>query len=167
MGLTKKYLAYRPIDSFNIINSGRSNGNVVIYNKTEGRYALVAAVENVIIWNLGLGERALTLRRDKQENTALRASPDRTHIDGVFELFDLCAPEQSVCTLALHKCGVRLRFDDMGIRLLSGSLNTELIVVDNVEQAGRQRLIGHNAPITDEHFLQHFAAEQNIIVSCS
>ncbi|XP_067614432.1 WD repeat-containing protein 3 [Eurosta solidaginis] len=173
MGLTKQYLAYRPIDSFNIINSGRSNVNFVVYNNIEGRYALAPAAENVIIWDFRLGERALTLRRDKQEVTALRASSDRIHIavgyiDGVVELFDLRAPEQSVCTLALHKSAVSvLRFDDMGIRLVSGSLDTELIVVDIVEQAGRQRLIGHNAPITDAHFLQHFAAEQNIIVSCS
>ncbi|XP_054741585.1 WD repeat-containing protein 3 [Anastrepha obliqua] len=172
MGLTKQYLAYRPIDSFNIINSGRANVNFVTCNKIEGRYALTAAAENVIVWDLRLGNRALTLRRDKQEVTALRASPDRIHvavgfIDGVVELFDLRAPEQSVCTLALHKSAVSiLRFDEMGIRLISGSLDTELVVVDIVEQAGRQRLIGHNAPITDGHFLQHFG-EQNIVVSCS
>ncbi|XP_039970684.1 WD repeat-containing protein 3 [Bactrocera tryoni] len=172
MGLTKQYLAYRPVDSFNVINSGRANVNFVIFNKTEGRYALAAAAENVIIWDLRLGERALTLRRDKQEVTALRASPDRIHVavgyvDGVVELFDLRAPEQSICSLALHKSAVSvLRFDDMGIRLVSGSLDTELVVVDIVEQAGRQRLIGHNAPITDAHFLQRLG-EQNIVISCS
>ncbi|XP_036333211.1 WD repeat-containing protein 3 [Rhagoletis pomonella] len=172
MGLTKQYLAFRPVDSFNIITSGRANVNFVIYNRTEGRYALAAAAENVIVWDLRLGERTLTLRRDKQEVTAVRASPDRIHvavgyIDGVVELFDLRAPEQSACTFALHKSAVSiLRFDEMGIRLISGSLDTELVVVDIVEQAGRQRLIGHNAPITDAHFLHRFG-EQNLVVSCS
>lgn len=52
MGLTKQYLAYRPVDSFNIINSGRANVNFAIYNRIEGRYALAAAAENVIIWDL-------------------------------------------------------------------------------------------------------------------
>jgi len=52
MGLTKQYLAYRSIDSFNIIASGRSNINFVVLNNTEGRYVVSGAAENVIIWDL-------------------------------------------------------------------------------------------------------------------
>ena len=52
MGLTKQYLAYRAIDSFNVIASGRSNVNFVIYNKIEGRYVVAAAAENAVIWDL-------------------------------------------------------------------------------------------------------------------
>lgn len=52
MGLTKQYLAYRPIDSFNIIASGRANVNFVIHNGIEGRYVLAAAAENAIVWDL-------------------------------------------------------------------------------------------------------------------
>ena len=119
-----------------------------------------------------LGERVLTLRRDKQEVTALRVSPDRLHIavgynDGVVELFDLTDPRVSACSLALHKSAISiLRYDEQGIRLVCGSLDCELVVVDIIEQAGRQRLIGHNAPITDAHFMEKFS-EQNIVVSCS
>ncbi|XP_065358456.1 WD repeat-containing protein 3 [Calliphora vicina] len=172
MGLTKQYLAYRAIDSFNIIASGRSNVNFVIYNKIEGRYVVAAAAENVIIWDLRLGERVVTFRRDKQEVTALRVSPDRLHIavgynDGVVEIFDLSNPEVAVCSLALHKTAVSiLRYDEQGIRLVCGSLDCELTVVDVIEQAGSQRLIGHNAPVTDAHFMEKFK-EQNIVVSCS
>lgn len=52
MGLTKQYLTYRPRGNFNIIVSGRSNVNFIIYNGIEGRYIAVAAAENVIIWDL-------------------------------------------------------------------------------------------------------------------
>lgn len=52
MGLTKQYLAYRIKNTFNIIASGRSNANFVIYNNTEGRYVAVAAAENIFIWDL-------------------------------------------------------------------------------------------------------------------
>ncbi|XP_073835778.1 WD repeat-containing protein 3 [Musca autumnalis] len=172
MGLTKQYLAYRAIDSFNIVASGRSNVNFVIYNKIEGRYVVSAAAENVILWDLRLGERVLTLRRDKQEVTALRVSPDRLHVavgynDGVVEIFDLTNPQNAVCSLALHKSAISiLRYDEQGIRLVCGSLDCEMTVVDVVEQAGRQRLIGHNAPVTDAHFMERFN-EQSIVVSCS
>ena len=52
MGLTKQYLAYRPIDSFNIIASGRANVNFAVYNQIEGRYVVAAAAENAIVWDL-------------------------------------------------------------------------------------------------------------------
>uniref|UniRef100_A0A1A9WRW0 WD_REPEATS_REGION domain-containing protein n=1 Tax=Glossina brevipalpis TaxID=37001 RepID=A0A1A9WRW0_9MUSC len=172
MGLTKQYLAYRAVDSFNIIASGRANVNFAIYNKIEGRYITAAAAENVILWDLKLGERVLTLRRGKQEVTALRVSPDRLHVavgylDGAVEIFDLSNGGESVCSLALHKSAISvLRYDDQGIRLITGSLDTELVIVDILEQAGRQRLIGHNAPITDAHFLERLALD-NIAVSSS
>lgn len=52
MGLTKQYLAYRSRGAFNIIASGRSNVNFIIFNGIAGRYAAVAAAENVIVWDL-------------------------------------------------------------------------------------------------------------------
>lgn len=52
MGLTKQYLAYRAIDSFNIIASGRANVNFAVLEKSEGRFAAAPAAENVIIWDL-------------------------------------------------------------------------------------------------------------------
>lgn len=122
--------------------------------------------------NNRLGERVATFRRDKQEVTALRVSPDRLHIaigynDGVVEIFDLTNPSMAVCSLALHKSAISiLRYDEQGIRLVCGSLDCELTVVDVIEQAGSQRLIGHNAPVTDAHFLEKFK-EQAIVVSCS
>lgn len=121
-----------------------------------------------------MGDRKLTLRREKQEVTALRVSPDHLHIavgyaDGVVQIFDLSSRTyyDAICSLALHKNAVSiLRYDAQGMRLVSGGLDTELVVVDVVEQAGRQRLSGHNAAITDAHFLQRLV-DQEIVVSCS
>ncbi|KAH8407135.1 hypothetical protein KR222_007956 [Zaprionus bogoriensis] len=174
MGLTKQYLAYRAIDSFNIIASGRANVNFAVYDKSEGRYVAAPAAENVIIWDLRMGDRKLTLRREKHEVTALRVSPDHLHIavgyaDGVVQIFDLSSRTyyDAICSLALHKNAVSvLRYDAHGMRLVSGGLDTELVVVDVVEQAGRQRLSGHNAAVTDAHFLQR-VVDEDIVVSCS
>ncbi|EDV98635.1 WD repeat-containing protein 3 [Drosophila grimshawi] len=174
MGLTKQYLAYRAIDSFNIIASGRANLNFAVLEQSEGRFVAAPAAENVIIWDLRMGERKLTLRREKQEVTALRVSPDHLHIavgyaDGVVQIFDLSSRTyyDAICSLALHKNAVSvLRYDAHGMRLVSGGLDTELVVVDVVEQAGRQRLSGHNAAVTDAHFLQRLV-EQEVVVSCS
>ncbi|XP_017013412.2 WD repeat-containing protein 3 [Drosophila takahashii] len=174
MGLTKQYLAYRAIDSFNIITSGRANVNFAIVDKTEGRYVAAPAAENVIVWDLRMGDRKLTLRREKFEVTCLRVSPDHLHIavgyaDGMVQIFDLSSDRyyDPICTLALHKNAVSiLRYDLQGMRLVSGGLDTELVVVDVVEQAGRARLSGHNAAITDAHFLQRLV-DESIVVSCS
>ncbi|KAH8248152.1 hypothetical protein KR038_003378 [Drosophila bunnanda] len=174
MGLTKQYLAYRAIDSFNIISSGRANVNFAVVDKTEGRYVAAPAAENVIVWDLRMGDRKLTLRREKFEVTCLRVSPDHLHIavgyaDGMVQIFDLSSERyyDPICSLALHKNAVSiLRYDLQGMRLVSGGLDTELLVVDVVEQAGRARLSGHNAAITDAHFLQRLV-EENIVVSCS
>lgn len=56
MGLTKQYLAYKPVGTFNIIASGRPNVNFTVYNKTEGRYVAAGAAENVFIWDFRSGK---------------------------------------------------------------------------------------------------------------
>lgn len=52
MGLTKQYLAYQPVGSFNIIASPSCNIAFVTYEKVDGRYVAVGAAEEVYIWDL-------------------------------------------------------------------------------------------------------------------
>lgn len=52
MGITKQYLAYKPVGNFNVIASAKSNGVFVNLGNVEGRYFGVAAAENVLIWDL-------------------------------------------------------------------------------------------------------------------
>lgn len=50
------------------------------------------------------------------------------------------------------------------MKLLTGGLDTDLVVLDVVAEAGLCRLSGHRGPITDAHYLD---ASGRIVVSCS
>lgn len=52
MGLTKQYLAYRPLGYCNIIASARANIQFVTINEKDGRFIAAGAAENVIIWDM-------------------------------------------------------------------------------------------------------------------
>lgn len=122
MGLTKQYLAYHPIGTFNLISSTNVNTTFVTYNKTDGRYVAVGAAEKVFVWDLRLGEKVLEFTRGKEEVTALRPSPDRLHLavgfsDGVVRIFNLQSPndEEFITQFTLHRSGVNiLRYDSAG-----------------------------------------------------
>uniref|UniRef100_A0A8W7PMQ4 Small-subunit processome Utp12 domain-containing protein n=1 Tax=Anopheles coluzzii TaxID=1518534 RepID=A0A8W7PMQ4_ANOCL len=169
MGLTKQYLAYKPVSSFNIIASARANISFVTISNATGRYVVVAAAEKVLVWDLRIGEKVAEFCRDKQEVTFLRTSPDQKHLavgysDGLVELFSV-ETKQSVCSFASHRSAVSaLNFDLLGLKLVSGGLDNDLVVSDVVEQSGRCRLTGHTAPITQCCFMQRF---QDVVVSSS
>lgn len=57
MGLTKDYLKYVPAGNFNIIASQNCNVIFVTLDGQEGRFVAVGASENIIIWDLRLGEK--------------------------------------------------------------------------------------------------------------
>lgn len=169
MGLTKQYLKYGPVNNFNVIASSRSNITFLTINNTDGRYLAVGGAENVLIWDLRAGEKMFQLERNNQEVCALASSPDKKHlavgyVDGVVMIFDL-ETKTSVCEFTLHRSAVScLRYDSYGLKLLSGGLDTEIIVSDIVSQSGKCRLSGHNAPVTDALFMSRF---ENILISCS
>ncbi|XP_050068590.1 WD repeat-containing protein 3 [Anopheles maculipalpis] len=169
MGLTKQYLAYKPVSSFNIIASVRANISFVTINHVVGRYVVVAAAEKVLVWDMRIGEKVAEFVRDKQEVTFLRTSPDHKHLavgysDGVVELFSF-ASKESVCSFASHRSAVSaLNFDLLGLKLVSGGLDNDLVVSDVVAQSGKCRLSGHTAPITQACFMQRY---HDIVVSSS
>lgn len=69
------------------------------------------------------------------------------------------------CMLTLHKSAVSsLAFDSTGLKIVSGGLDTDLVVVDVVDQVGKHRLSGHNGPITSCHFLDTY---KDVAVSSS
>uniref|UniRef100_A0AAG5CZW5 Small-subunit processome Utp12 domain-containing protein n=1 Tax=Anopheles atroparvus TaxID=41427 RepID=A0AAG5CZW5_ANOAO len=169
MGLTKQYLAYRPVSSFNIIASSRANISFISVNNIDGRYVVVAAAEKVLVWNMRVGDKVAEFSRDKQEVTFLRASPDHKHLavgfaDGVVEMFSF-ESKQSVCSFAAHRSAVSaLNFDLLGLKLVSGGLDNDVVVLDVVAQTGRCRLTGHTAPVTQVCFMQRYP---DVIVSSS
>lgn len=124
MGLTKQYLAYHPIGSFNIIASPNVNVSFVTYNKIDGRYVAVGAAEKVFVWDLRLGEKVLEFSGGKEEVTALRQSPDRLHIaagfsNGVVRIYNLqqtFSTEDIYAQFTLHRSGINvLRYDSGGL----------------------------------------------------
>uniref|UniRef100_A0A182PR80 Small-subunit processome Utp12 domain-containing protein n=1 Tax=Anopheles epiroticus TaxID=199890 RepID=A0A182PR80_9DIPT len=169
MGLTKQYLAYKPVSSFNIIASARANISFVTISNAVGRYVVVAAAEKVFIWDMRIGEKVVEFVRDKQEVTFLRTCPDHKllavgYSDGVVELFSI-ESKQSVCSFASHRSAISaIHFDLLGLKLVSGGLDNDLVVSDVVAQTGKCRLTGHTAPITQCCFMQRF---QDVVVSSS
>lgn len=109
------------------------------------------------------------LRGEKSEVTALCASPDRIHLavgysDGTLMVYSLLTGEPDF-QLALHRSAINvLRYDTQGLLLVSGGQDTDLVVVDTVEQVGKSRLVGHSGAITDVCFYERL---DNILISSS
>lgn len=122
MGLTKQYLAYHTLGTFNLIASNNVNVSFITYDKTDGRFVAVGAAEKVLIWDLRLGEKVFELTRGKVEVTAIQPSPDCLHLaigfsDGVVRLFNLQSSLEadSATQYSLHRSGVNvLRYDSSG-----------------------------------------------------
>uniref|UniRef100_A0A1B0D7A8 protein-synthesizing GTPase n=1 Tax=Phlebotomus papatasi TaxID=29031 RepID=A0A1B0D7A8_PHLPP len=169
MGVTKQYLAYKPSGAFNIVVSPRPNASFVTFKGVQGRCVAVGGAEKLLIWDLRLGEKVLDITNEKQEVTVLRPSPDNLHIsvgyaDGSVQIFEMDS-RQCVSSFVVHKSAVScLRYDGSGMKLLTGGLDTDLVVLDVVAEAGLCRLSGHRGPITDAHYLD---ASGRIVVSCS
>lgn len=84
--------------------------------------------------------------------------------DGNVLIFDL-ETNSIECELSLHKTAIQaLKFDSNGLRLLSGGLDTDLVVSDIVDQKGIYRLAGHTAPITSCLFIEKL---KDVVVSSS
>lgn len=84
--------------------------------------------------------------------------------DGNIVLFNLDT-KANECMFTPHKSAIScLQFDKNGLNLLSGSLDTELVVSDIVDQSGKCRLSGHRGAITACHFLETY---DNIVISSS
>ena len=113
------------------------------------------------------GEKVLELNREEDEVTCLEFSGNKLaagYHDGNVALFDLESRSLD-CSMTLHRTAVQaLKFDRLGLKLLSGGLDTDLVVSDVVDQVGKQRLSGHTGPITACHFIEKF---KDVAVSSS
>jgi U3 small nucleolar RNA-associated protein 12 len=57
MGLTKQYLRYIPSGNFNIIASSGCNVVFLTLDGQEGRFVGVGACEDIVVWDMRLGEK--------------------------------------------------------------------------------------------------------------
>lgn len=93
------------------------------------------------------------------------------YLDGSLRLFDLNQPKLldisnqtigSALTLNGHKTAVTsIKFDSEGVRLVSGSKDTDIVLWDLVDECGLFRLKGHKSPISNAIFM----TKHNIIIS--
>ncbi|XP_014292016.1 WD repeat-containing protein 3 [Halyomorpha halys] len=169
MGITKQYLRYAPLDTFNIITSSNANITFIVYQGQEGRYVAVGGCESVFVWDLRLGEKALVIPNDNHvEVTCLAASPDRIHIavgysDGKIGITNIITGELKTIFSGHRSAITSLVFDEDGHRLASGSKDTEIVTWDLIAENGIERLSGHKGVITSLVFMKN----QNILISSS
>jgi U3 small nucleolar RNA-associated protein 12 len=187
MGLTKQYLRYSPTNIFGIVASTRSNIKLIKFKGFSGKYAAVGACEYVFIWDLKKSECVLKLACDMKpsEVTCIEQDEHNPHrlavgyLDGSIRLFNLRQKpayisdysaqlrldEESInshLTFNGHKTSITcMKFDSNGVRLVSGSKDTDIVVWDLVGECGLFRLKGHKAPLTAVSFMRN----RNLLLS--
>ncbi|KAK3576496.1 hypothetical protein CHS0354_034171 [Potamilus streckersoni] len=168
MGLTRQYLRYVPSSVFGLIGSQKSNVVYLEIHGVLGKYCMVGACEDVIVWDLRTGEKVLTLKGDNQEVTKVARSPDKKHVavgynNGMIRIFDLTTGD-SIITFSGHKSAITaLKYDCKGLRLASGAKDTDVIVWDIVNESGLYRMKGHKGMVTQAEFLK----TRNVLITSS
>lgn len=160
---------YEHARSFGLISSGKSNAvwtsddlvNSTTRSTGAGK-AVVAANEEVLCWDIKKGEllSRWTAPDCKAEVTAIAQSKTDPEIfavgyqDGSIRLWD-----SKIATIIVsfngHKSAItKLVFDNSGVRLASGSRDTDIVIWDLVSEVGLFKLRGHTDQITGLAFLQ-------------
>ena len=160
--MLKSYLKYVASATFGVIGSPQSN---VLWD-VQGSRALVAALGDVLAWNLATGECARRLEGPTESSDAVTtatsgvgqitvialqrrsgvvaAGYERGHI----RVWSLATGEVQ-CDLRGHRKAVTtLSFSPDGALLISGSRDTDVVVWDMVTKTGRFRLRGHRDEVT-------------------
>lgn len=170
MGLTSQYLKYDPVAVFGLVTSGRCPPACI-----SPRVVATGCVENVLIWNVITGERVALLRGESSPVTFLAARPggDNHDVavgyqDGSIALFNVDNGERQVL-LHGHKRAIQtLSWNAAGTRLASGSLDTDIIIWDAVEESGLYRLKGHKEKVNALIFLSRPGSEkESFLISAS
>lgn len=131
-------------------------------NGTGAGQAVVAANEEVLCWDIKKGE-ILSRWRDEKCTvpvTAIaqsKADPDFFAVgyeDGSLRLWD-----SKIATVVVsfngHKSAItQLAFDKSGVRLASGSRDTDVIIWDLVAEVGQYKLRGHKDQVTGLYFVE-------------
>ncbi|KAL2175406.1 uncharacterized protein P884DRAFT_247434 [Thermothelomyces heterothallicus CBS 202.75] len=162
--MVKSYLKFEPSKSFGVVAS--SNSNLVWTSRgkagTGAGKAIVAANEEVLVWDIKKGELLSRWRDEscKANVTAIaqsRTDPDVFAVgyeDGSIRLWD-SKIATSMVSFNGHKSAITtLAFDKTGVRLASGAKDTDIIVWDLVAEVGQYKLRGHKDQVTGLHFIE-------------
>ncbi|THH11473.1 hypothetical protein EW145_g624 [Phellinidium pouzarii] len=152
--MVKEYLRHGPTEAFGLVCSSGSNS---IWN---GKLAFVPALEDVFVWDVKKAQMFALWHETghRAEVTCIEQSPWKDmfavgYADGSIRLWN-SQTKGVIATFNGHKKSVTtLCFDRSGVRLASGSQDTDLILWDVVGEAGLFRLRGHRNEITGIRFL--------------
>ncbi|KAF3769198.1 WD40 repeat-like protein [Cryphonectria parasitica EP155] len=162
--MVKSYLKYEHCKSFGLITSSSSNIVWSSRDKTTAGagQAVVAANEEVLCWDIKKGELLARWRDEncKAQVTAIAQSKTDKDVfavgyeDGTIRLWD-----SKIATVILNFNGHRsaittLVFDKSGVRLASGSKDTDVIIWDLVAEVGQYKLRGHKDQVTGLQFVE-------------
>ncbi|KAL1970448.1 hypothetical protein VTN77DRAFT_4092 [Rasamsonia byssochlamydoides] len=166
--MVKSYLKFEHSKTFGLVASAASNAIWIrdedvsgTARRTGAGRAIVGANEEVLCWDVKKGE-LLSRWRDndcKAQVTAIAQSKADEDVfavgyeDGSIRLWD-----SRIATVVVsfngHKTAItQLAFDNSGVRLASGSKDTDIIVWDLIAEVGLFKLRGHTDQITSLHFL--------------
>ncbi|KAL4725981.1 beta transducin [Fusarium chlamydosporum] len=162
--MVKSYLKYEHGKSFGVVASATSN--LVWSSKdrtgTGAGQAIVAANEEVLCWDIKKGE-LLSRWRDERCTvpvTAIAQSKADKDVfavgyeDGSIRLWD-SKISSVILNFNGHKSAItKLVFDKSGVRLASGSRDTDIIMWDLVAEVGQFKLRGHKDQITGLQFVE-------------
>ncbi|POR30842.1 U3 small nucleolar RNA-associated protein 12 [Tolypocladium paradoxum] len=162
--MVKSYLKYEHAKSFGAVAT--STSNIVWTSRdrtgTGAGQAVVAANEEVLCWDIKKGELLSRWRDERCTVPVTSIAQSKTdkdvfavgYEDGSIRLWD-----SKISTVIVnfngHKSAItKLVFDKSGVRLASGSRDTDVIVWDLVAEVGQYKLRGHKDQVTGLHFVE-------------
>ncbi|KUI62751.1 hypothetical protein VP1G_09872 [Cytospora mali] len=162
--MVKSYLKYEHSKSLGLITSSSSN---IVWSSGEksgtgAGQAFVAANEEVLCWDIKKGELLARWRDDncKAQVTAITHSKTDKDVfavgyeDGSIRLWD-SKIATTIVNFNGHKSAITmLAFDKSGVRLASGSKDTDVIIWDLVAEVGQFKLRGHKDQVTGLQFIE-------------
>ncbi|ATY60469.1 WD domain-containing [Cordyceps militaris] len=169
--MVKSYLKYEHAKAFGVVASSSSN-IVWIANDRNGAgagQAVVAANEEVLCWDIKKGELLSCWRDDRCTVPVTCIAQSQTdkdvfavgYEDGSIRLWDSKISTVIVSFNGHRSAITKLDFDKSGIRLASGSKDTDVIIWDLVAEVGQFKLRGHKDQITGLRFIEPNAEVQN------
>ncbi|KAL7627426.1 beta transducin [Parahypoxylon ruwenzoriense] len=162
--MVKSYLKYEHSKSFGLITSSTSNILWISQNRssTGAGQAVVAANEELLSWDIKTGDIVERWKDEKSsaQVTAIAQSKANDDLfaagyeDGSVRLWRSRDPSPFI-TFNGHRSAITiLAFDRSGVRLASGSKDTNVIVWDLVAEVGQFKLRGHKDQITGLQFVE-------------
>ncbi|KII64692.1 WD repeat-containing protein 3 [Thelohanellus kitauei] len=142
----------------NVICSPNSNFKLLHLKEDKNLskiYVACAALENVIVWNLSNASIKMVLEGEKSFVTRIEVGPVKMaagYEDGHIKLWDM--ESWAHITLDGHTSAVTcLDFDKDSTKLVSGSLDTYMIIWDVLNECGLYKLKGHTNAVTNCKFM--------------